>query len=110
MKKLIPADTVDAKGNAWETVGENIRRGEKDFSENYVKAIVDSMFPVGSIYCGENSYILSVGKWETIVGNGRPLVISGSTSSASLVSVHEFVTNPETNLNYYTVRLHKRIQ
>ena len=110
MNKLIPADTVDVKGNVWETTGENIRRGEKDFSENCVKAIVNSMFPVGSIYCGENSYILSVGEWETIVGNGRPVVISGSTASASLVSVDEFVTNSETKLNYFTIRLHKRIK
>ena len=54
MKKLIPADTVDAKGNVWETTGENIRCGAKEFSDNDVKAIVNILFPVGSVYCGES--------------------------------------------------------
>ena len=69
MKKLIPADTVDAYGNVWETTGENIRHGVKDFSERDAKMIVNALFPVGSIYCGENSFITSVGKWE-LLSNG----------------------------------------
>ena len=32
MKKLIPADTVDIDGTVWETIGENIRHGAKEFS------------------------------------------------------------------------------
>lgn len=66
MKKLIPADTVDAYGNVWETTGENIRHGVKDFSERDAKMIVNALFPVGSLYCGENSFITSVGKWELL--------------------------------------------
>jgi hypothetical protein len=50
MKKLIPANTVDANGNVWETVGENIRSGAKECSEDNVKEIVDIIFPIGSIF------------------------------------------------------------
>ena len=77
MKKLIPADTVDANGNVWETVGENIRGGAKEFSENDVKAIVNILFPVGSVYSGENTFILSVGKWELLPGSGGANVVTG---------------------------------
>lgn len=48
MKKLIPADTVDAAGNVLETTGENIRRRAKEFSEDIIKAIVDILLPVGT--------------------------------------------------------------
>lgn len=74
MKKLIPADTVDSDGNVWETTGENIRRGEKEFSESEVKAIVNILFPIGSIFCGENSFILSVGKWSLIAPQDLDLI------------------------------------
>lgn len=66
MKKLIPADTVDAKGTVWETTGENIRHGAKSFSDNDMKAIVDILFPIGSVFCGESSFILTVGIWQQI--------------------------------------------
>lgn len=79
MNKLIPADTVDAAGNVWETTGENIRRGEKEFSESELKAIVDILFPIGSIFCGENSFILSVGKWSTITSPGWDLIYTGDS-------------------------------
>lgn len=78
MKKLIPADTVDANGNVWETTGENIRCGAKEFSENSVKEIVDILFPVGCVFCGENEFILSVGTWEKLTTG------STETNGASL--------------------------
>lgn len=92
MKKLIPADTVDAKGNVWETTGENIRHGVKDFSERDAKMIVNVLFPVGSIYCGENSFITSVGKWELLSdGIAKPylLMIDLTTGTRQRSSIKE---------------------
>lgn len=91
MKKLIPADTVDAAGNVWPTIGENIRNGAKENSEEYIKLLVNVMFPVGSVYCGENSFILSVGEWTQIKNGSASLVgigtntISGKTFSSKEV-------------------------
>lgn len=52
-QKIYPADTVDANGKAWETVGENIRYGAKDnLNEELIKFrhdTLDAMFPVGYI-------------------------------------------------------------
>lgn len=86
MKKLIPADTVDAAGNVWETTGENIRNGVREVSERDVKLLVNVLFPVGSLYCGENSFILNVGKWEIIAREQRPIVMSTRTSSGESIS------------------------
>lgn len=84
MKKLIPADTVDAAGNVWETTGENIRKGAREYSADEVKAIVNIMFPIGSLYCGENNYVLSVGTWETLKdGNFKPLLLSAEKMSGT---------------------------
>lgn len=86
MKRLIPADTVDAAGNVWETTGENIRNGAKEFSENDVKLLVSAIFPVGSVYCGENSFILSVGKWEQLAAHiGSPIAIGGTTITGETI-------------------------
>lgn len=79
MKKLIPADTIDANGTVWETTGENIRNGAKEFSENNVMVIVDILFPIGSVYCGENSFVLSVGSWELITNQGLYILSGGKT-------------------------------
>ena len=93
MKRLIPADTVDAAGNVWETTGENIRNGAREFSEKDAKLLVNAMFPVGSIYFGENSFILSVGKWEALKdGISKPYVlmidkVSGSHQQTNIASV-----------------------
>lgn len=90
MKKLIPADTVDAAGNVWETTGENIRHGAKEFSEGEVKVIIDIMFPVGSLFIGDNNAILSVGHWELATPSGLYVMtgtidqISGSTYVGTL--------------------------
>ena len=85
MKRFIPADTVDAAGNVWETTGENIRNGAKEIDIN---AIVDAMFPVNSIYCGENSVILSVGKWNLMPeGNNMPLLLSTSNVTGTKTRV-----------------------
>lgn len=82
MRQLIPADTVDANGIAWETAGENIRKGAKEFSANDVKSIIDTMFPVGSIFCGENSLLFSVGEWKLLTGFGS-YVLSGGTDEVT---------------------------
>lgn len=95
MKKLIPADTVDSKGVVWETTGENIRNGAKEFSENDIQAIADILFPVGSVYCGENAFILSTGKWENIT---------------KTVSFPVYVAKPpETYSSVASIRMWKRV-
>lgn len=105
MKKLIPAE-----GNVWETVGENIRRGAKDFSENSVKAIVDILFPVGSVYCGENSFILTVGRWAQIKAPAAGLyrlgvnVITGQQFDSDIISSEASITGKVISL-----RLWKRV-
>ena len=109
MKTLIPADTVDAAGNAWETVGENIRRGTKETSIDAVKAIVDILFPIGSVYCGENSFILSVGTWELLVENAGRIVCFGRKiiSGDSYTSEKILVDSASTD-HYVSLRMYKR--
>lgn len=107
MKKLIPADTVDAAGNVWPTIGENIRKGVKEISERDVKLLVDVIFPVESVYCGENSFILSVGKWEQItINSGQPLVL-GTTSISGTPA--KFTINGTSVGNQTIVRMWKRV-
>lgn len=107
MRQLIPADTVDAAGNVWETTGENIRNGEKTFSENDVKSIVDILFPIGSIYCGENSFILSVGKWNKITANvGAPIALGSESATGATVT---FAVGGTTVVNQTTLRMWKRV-
>ena len=109
MKKLIPADTVDASGNVWETTGENIRHGIKDFSERDAKMIVDMLFPVGSIYVGENSFIFSVGKWEQIVSNGgQPAFLGEAGITGTSITRPEY-SLLQTNRRYTLIRLFKRV-
>lgn len=110
MKKLIPADTVDAAGNVWETTGENIRRGAKETSIDSMKAIVDVLFPVGSVLCGENAFIISVGKWEQIRNvPGKPYVQGANTSSGSLIT-HAIYTTGEGSDLYPSLRMFRRIE
>lgn len=109
MNKLIPADTVDAAGNVWETTGENIRRGEKEFSKDEVKAIVDVLFPVGSVLCGENVFITSVGTWEQIQNSsGLPYLQGQGTLSGELIS-HDKYTTSESIGSYPSLRMFRRI-
>lgn len=109
MKRLVPADTVDAAGNVWETTGENIRNGVREISERDVKMFVNVMFPVGSVYCGESSFILSVGKWEQIKTNGRkPLILAGQNLSGDTVINQEYELTATTS-PYTAVRMYKRI-
>lgn len=111
MKRLIPADTVDAYGNVWETIGENIRHGVKDFSERDAKMIVNVLFPVGSIYCGENPFIISVGKWEPLTdGIAKPYLLSGTTTTGTRVrSTLETATDSATAVIGVTLRAWKRV-
>lgn len=103
MKKLIQADTVDAKGNVWE----NIRHGKKIFSENDVKAIANILFPVGSVYSGENTFILTVGKWELLPGTGLGIIAGGK--SAVTGAFQQPGVERSTEGNVLLLRLWKRV-
>lgn len=108
MKKLIPADTVDAHGNVWDTVGENIRHGIQDTNSD-VKSIVDIMFPVGSVYCGENPFVLSVGVWKQLTDNaGLPIVLAGGASSGTYISVQEISLVEDSYKSYISLRVYRR--
>nr|DAO17328.1 MAG TPA: hypothetical protein [Caudoviricetes sp.] len=109
MKKLIPADTVDANGTVWETVGENIRRGEKEFSDDTIKEIVNILFPVGSVYCGENSFILSVGVWTLLVENAGRIIRSGNTVKSGDSYKSDMILTDSTSTDYYvSLRMYRR--
>lgn len=107
MKKLISADTVDAKGNVWETVGENIRGGAKEFSENDVKAIANILFPVGSVYSGENTFILTTGKWELLPGAGLGIIAGGANTVTG--AFQQPGAERSTTGNVVLLRLWKRV-
>lgn len=110
-KKLIPADTVDAAGNVWETTGENIRRGAKETSIDSMKEIVDILFPVGSIYCGENSFITQVGTWEVIgTDGGLPLIMAPSNTTGARDSSKYVAAMQEVNNPAVAVRFWKRVE
>lgn len=109
MKKLIPADTVDADGTVWETTGENIRNGAKTFSETAVKAIVDILFPIGSVYCGENSLVLSVGTWNIISFSSRAIVNSVNAISGTVLNSKYVVDSQEVAVGAVALRMWKRV-
>ena len=52
-----PADTVDASGKVWDTVGENIRNGSKQNIDSAINKAIDemlnAMYPVGYTIIGE---------------------------------------------------------
>lgn len=109
MKKLIPADTVDAAGNVWETVGENIRKGAKEISDLDVKTIVDILFPVGSVYCGENAFVFSVGEWKMLTDTvSLPVYVASSVSTGEKASAR-VAAPPETYSTVAAIRMWKRI-
>lgn len=109
MKKLIPADTVDAEGKVWETVGENIRYGAKEFSIEKLKSIVDILFPVKSVYCGENAFILSVGEWKQLTDIvSYPVYVASSVASGEKASAR-VAAPPETYSTVAAIRMWKRI-
>lgn len=109
MKKLIPADTVDAEGTVWETTGENIRNGAKTFSESEFKAIVDALFPIGSIYCGENTFITSVGTWQLITLRAGMIIRLGSTSeTGKAVRRGAISESTEEQAEYPSIRMWRR--
>nr|DAL63739.1 MAG TPA_asm: hypothetical protein [Caudoviricetes sp.] len=111
MKKLIPADTVDAKGNVWETVGENIRNGANKFSDDDIRLLVNILFPIGSVYCGENAFILSVGKWEqSDSGKTLPVIYSTDILSSSLTRSTFVVGNQQTRELAISLRMWKRVE
>lgn len=111
MKKLIPADTVDAEGTVWPTTGENIRKGAKEFSDFDVKAIVDILFPVGSVYCGTNAFILSVGKWKHVnVGaNGRAIIMA-SSSDGKYIDTNKIITSTTEYERYTALHMYERTE
>lgn len=111
MKKLIPADTVDVAGNVWETVGKNIRRGEKEISESSVKEIVNILFPVGSVYCGTNTFILSVGKWKHVnVGASKRPIIMASATDGTYIDINKFLTSDSEYERYTALHMYERIE
>lgn len=110
MKKLIPADMVDANGNVWPTTGENIRKGAKEFYENEVKAIVNVLFPVGSVYCGDNPFITSVGKWDLLTnGNNRPIIEQSNYESGKIIASPYLVQLQETTGLGVAMRVYRRV-
>lgn len=109
MKSLIPADTVDARGTVWETTGENIRHGEKSFSENDVKEIINILFPVESVYCGENSLVLSVGKWDRLSLNGIPIISSSTAISGNSIPC-DYIVQQENSVLGLSMRMWRRVE
>lgn len=110
MKRLIPADTVDAEGTVWSTVGENIRNGAKSFSERDARAIVDILFPIGSIFCGDNAFILSVGKWQQFTIPAGSIVRLGVNATSGTVSRLSKVSESSTETGQYiSIRMWKRV-
>lgn len=68
-----PADTVDANGKEWPTVGENIRKGAKsNIDEILIKFrhdTLDAMFPVNYIFIGQLPEILKTEfTWQPFSG------------------------------------------
>lgn len=106
---MIPADTVDAAGNVWETTGENIRHGERNFSTAELKSIIDYIFPIGAIFCGESSPILSVGKWEMITILPGALIRLGTSipSGQRMTAVKMQEIEGET-VQYVSLRMYQR--
>lgn len=117
-QKIYPADTVDANGKVWETVGENIRYGENgNLNEELIKFrhdTLDTMFPVGYIYVGQLPGILKTEfTWQPFSGVYKPMGIftykpsniddlpHGSTSNTiPLLTQNELETfNAATGLN-----------
>ena len=108
MKKLISADTVDSAGNAWETVGENIRNGAKDFSNTDMRQIIDMLFPIGTIYCGENEAIRKVGTWKVLSDLAGRMVVSSKTIPSGSVSIVK-VSAGDTTSELVALRFWKRV-
>lgn len=71
-----PADTVDADGKVWDTVGENIRHGAKDgLNEILIKFrhdTLDAMFPIGYIFIGQLPEILKTEfDWTSVITSSK---------------------------------------
>lgn len=79
-KVVYPADTVDANGKSWDTVGENIRKGAKsNIDEILIKFrhdTLDAMFPVNYIFIGQLPEILKTEfTWQPFSGVYKPMGI-----------------------------------
>ena len=110
MKRLIPADTVDAEGTVWPTIGENIRNGAKSFSERDARAIVDILFPIGSIFCGDNVFILSIGEWKQFtIPAGSVIRLGVNAMSGTISSLSKITESSSEKGQYISVRLWKRV-
>lgn len=93
----------------WETTGENIRRGKKELSTNDVKELVDILFPVGSVYCGENSFILSVGTWKLLEENAGRVIRSGNNKETGSSYKSDMILTDSASTDYYvSLRMYKR--
>ena len=81
----------------------------REYSESNIKAIVDVLFPVGSVFAGENNFILSVGKWEQIVANsGRAIILGENAVSGSSTRLNVFTVDTA-EVHYTILRLFKRV-
>ena len=106
MKKLIPADTVDSAGNVWETVGENIRNGEKNFSNSDIHELIKQLYPIGSVYCGDNQLFLSSGRWLQIGKEGQPFVLGTSKATGNNINIQ---LGGESSVECVILRMWRRV-
>lgn len=85
-----PADTVDATGKVWRTVGENIRNGSKssEYLDNTLEKIIKEMYPIDFVIVGEVPPLVSkYTSWAplpyNISGIGFRLGINAPTGTLS---------------------------
>ena len=106
---MVEYEKTDSSGYSrceWERM-ENCRGGAKEFSEYNVKEIVDIIFPIGSIFIGENAFILSVGTWEP-VPHSNDIPLHGSID-APTGNVRRWSMKGTETANSMTVRLWRRV-
>ena len=84
-----PADTVDANGRVWPTVGENIRAGAKniELTDSLFKSIFNRLYPVGYTYFGEiPTALMSFQTWAPYPVNRD---LSGAVISLTETKIRE---------------------
>lgn len=67
-----PADTVDASGKVWDTVGENIRNGAKgeSLTTEIIDELLNALYPVGYVFFGVLPKLLQEKFiWESGIGH-----------------------------------------
>lgn len=98
-----PADTVDANGKVWETVGENIRNGEKRNLKHNIRSEIDEvlnlMFPIGYVFIGElPPYLASKFVWNPAeIPYGGIYYTSFNITTNSKIELQTYNTIPVLN-------------